>query len=472
MVDAAPGFIAHAMDAVLLVALLVAALLVYWRSIEHFTDEQGEFDFQTDFKLKTEGGCPKTAPPPCTTTACCAAKDLACHPDPNCAVACTDKNPPKCGQVLRQRQRQRTSPEACNRMLHSDCKDDACCAQQVCHNQRDCTGVCDADNPADCWQVYDPKPQRLGKSVPNPPPREPVGDFRDDDAEFDDKAATTVTSDRIFAPFLETWATHPLDRVPTKNFVLAFLLSKGGQLAWNGTDALSSQKALADSIRKRGGRVILSFGGASGTELANDVSSVDELANKYAQAAKEYQCTWLDFDIEGAAVEYRDVNTRRNKALAKVQKMMPDVYVSYTLAVMPTGMLDSAVTLLKDAKAQGVRVGCVNLMTMDYGDSFGGDMGGYAISAAKSARDQLVKLGMSSTKVGITPMIGKNDNGPRPFDLSNAKAVVDFAKATPWVGLVSYWSLGRDNGKKSTLNASSMITQTDYAFAQIFAGYK
>ena len=376
----------------------------------------------------------------------------------------------------------REEPRRCNKKKDKPCRDDACCAGKdlKCHPDPACVSMCDDEGR--CEQVYRPPP---GYVHPTPSPHKKKDRGGGEGAlESSDKAAQALlldegsdlrkpsSTDRIFAPYAESWKTFNLERTPVKNVVLAFLLSKGGKLAFDGSMPLSTMKPLADAVRKRGGRVILSFGGATGTELARDVSSVDTLVARYLEAAKEFGSEWLDFDIEGASVQDTAANTRRNKALAKLQQAVPAMYVSYTLGVMPTGLEEGGLALLRDAKAQGVRVGCVNIMAMDYGDSFGGDMGQYAIQAAKSTRAQLGKLGMASTKVGITPMIGKNDNGPRPFSLEDAQEVVSFAKATPWVGLLAFWALGRDNGRKSGLDDSSMLTQQDWAFSKIFSEYR
>ena len=50
----------------------------------------------------------------------------------------------------------------------------------------------------------------------------------------------------------------------------------------------------------------------------------------------------------------------------------------------------------------------VNIMAMDYGSYYAPngatDMGNYAIASAQSVYTQLVKIGLTETKIGITPM--------------------------------------------------------------------
>ena len=67
-------------------------------------------------------------------------------------------------------------------------------------------------------------------------------------------------------------------------------------------------------------------------------------------------------------------------------------------------------------------VSAVNVMTMNYGTSFGGNMGDYAVRAATAAQSQLKQaLGLSDRAawqgLGVTPMIGVNDVKGETFTL-------------------------------------------------------
>jgi hypothetical protein len=98
-------------------------------------------------------------------------------------------------------------------------------------------------------------------------------------------------------------------------------------------------------------------------------------------------------------------------------------------------------------------------------------MGQAAIDAATNTHNQMVGLGIT-TKIGITPMIGQNNTYGEIFDLGDADQLLAFARATSYVGWVSFWSLGRDNGGcpgQTTASAScSGITQGSYAFTTKF----
>ena len=199
-------------------------------------------------------------------------------------------------------------------------------------------------------------------------------------------------------------------------------------------------------IRAKGGDIRISFGGASGTELALAITDVDVLATAYRKVIDAYDATWLDFDIEGAPTADHASIDRRNAAIAKIQASHPGLKIDYTLAVMPTGLDATGLNILVNAKKHGVVVNAVNLMAMDY-SSEKIDMGDAAISAAKATKTQLDARGISAS-IGLTPMIGVNDTG-EVFTMADATKVVNFATSQPWISFLSFWALGRDNPKQS-----------------------
>jgi hypothetical protein len=128
--------------------------------------------------------------------------------------------------------------------------------------------------------------------------------------------------------------------------------------------------------------------------------------------------------------------------------------VSFTLPVLPSGLTSDGMYVLQSALKYGVKISTVNVMTMDYGDSVApnpsGQMGTYAIDAAQSTFTQLGTLygtTLSTSQrwgmVGITPMIGVNDQSDEVFGFSDAKQLVAFAEQVG-LGEIAMWSLGRD----------------------------
>ncbi|MFE1379333.1 cellulose binding domain-containing protein [Streptomyces sp. NPDC058740] len=293
-----------------------------------------------------------------------------------------------------------------------------------------------------------------------------------------------------YAPYVDT-SLYPaydllatVDQTGVKEFNLAFITS-GGACAplWGGVTDLASDKVAAQigALRARGGDVRVSFGGAAGHELALNCSSSTALAAAYGKVVDQYKLTKVDFDIEGAALPDTAANTRRSQAIAQLQKSHPGLNVSFTLPVMPEGLTQPGVDLLADAKRNGVRVDAVNIMAMDYGPAYSGDMGQYAISAATATQAQIKGvLGLSDAAawkaVAVTPMIGVNDVSSEVFRVDDATQLVDFARSKG-LGWLSMWSSTRDkqcaSGAVNYADATcSSILQQPFAFTKAFAAYK
>lgn len=254
---------------------------------------------------------------------------------------------------------------------------------------------------------------------------------------------------RFAAPYVESWngtsVTNLANTTGHKFWTLAFVISNGScTAAWNGDTPLSSNLYLDDihSLRAMGGDVIVSFGGAAGVELGQACTSVAALQAAYQSVITKYNLTWIDLDIEGAAIADTASIDRRNQAIRALEAANSSLRVSYTLPVNPTGLDGNGTRLLSSAKANGARVDVVNVMAMDYG-SCGIDMGGAATSAASATRNQISGLGMSSS-VGVTPMTDVNDTTCEVFSTANSQTLISFAQANSFVRLLAYWAVDRD----------------------------
>ena len=87
----------------------------------------------------------------------------------------------------------------------------------------------------------------------------------------------------------------------------------------------------------------------------------------------------------------------------------------------------------------------VNIMTMNLGPAATTGMGNLCVQTAQSAISNLKQLSPNS-KLGVTPMIGFNDQSTEIFQLSDAQVIIDFAKSNSDVAYLAFWSLNRDNG--------------------------
>jgi hypothetical protein len=319
-----------------------------------------------------------------------------------------------------------------------------------------------------------PTPSQSATPTPTPTPSQSTGTG----------SGTTATA--RFAPYVDT-SLYPAcdllasaDATGVKNYNLAFITDGGGCTPkWGGVTDLGSDGVANQigALRAKGGDVRVSFGGASGSELATTCSSADALAAAYGKAVDQYKLTKVDFDVEGAALPNAAANTRRAQAIARLQQQHPDLDVSFTLPVLPEGLTQDGVNLLSNAKSNGVRISAVNIMAMDYGASFNGDMGDYAEQAATATQAQIKSvLGLSDSAawkaVAVTPMIGVNDVSAEVFKTDDATQLVNFARAKG-LGWLSMWSAARDQscpgGPKPTADATcSSIAQDKFAFSKAF----
>ncbi|WP_280698794.1 cellulose binding domain-containing protein [Kitasatospora sp. GP82] len=270
-----------------------------------------------------------------------------------------------------------------------------------------------------------------------------------------------------FSPYVDTSLYPPYDLVATakatgvKNFNLAFVVSGGGCTPkWGGVSDLSGDAVAAQigALRAVGGDVRVSLGGANGSELATVCSSAAELAAAYQKAVDAYGLTELDFDIEGGALGDTAANTRRAQAVAQLQRTAAakgrTLDVSFTLPVLPSGLTQDGINLVADARSNGVAIGAVNIMAMDFGDGVApnpnGRMGKYAIDAATATQAQLKSVlglgdGDAWAKVAVTPMIGVNDVATEVFTVADADQLARFA-ASKHLAWLAMWSGTRDKG--------------------------
>ncbi|GFE19756.1 hypothetical protein Sliba_02090 [Streptomyces nigrescens] len=291
-----------------------------------------------------------------------------------------------------------------------------------------------------------------------------------------------------FSPYVDTSLKPSFDLVKAaeetgvKEYNLAFVSPGGGCVPkWGGRQALGANPVArqADELRAQGGDVRISFGGQSGNELARVCGSVDKLVNAYTKVIDAYGLTKADFDIEGPALTDTKANDLRAKAIARLQQRRK-LDVSYTLPVMPSGLNRHAVDVLKSAKKNGARISTVNIMAMDYGTYYDGDMGKYAVAAATATQKQVKGvLGIRDEakawkSVAVTPMIGVNDVKGEVFRPDDAAELKKFAEEKG-LGRLSMWSVTRDKPCPGGANIKAMATCSSIGkktneFVRAFAG--
>lgn len=211
-------------------------------------------------------------------------------------------------------------------------------------------------------------------------------------------------------------------------------------------------------LHHEGGTVAISFGGASGDELATACSDVDKLHEAYGDVLRRYQIDIADFDVEMDDLGLDDANARRADALARLQgERGPEdpLEVWLTLPVTPEGLGPDAADVVAQTLEGDVDLTGVNLMTMSFGSGrqAGESMADTAESAAHAVHGQLktfysdagVELSDEQVwnRIGLTPMIGQNDVPGEVFSMTDAEQLNEFAHEKG-LGRLSFWALNRD----------------------------
>jgi len=278
-------------------------------------------------------------------------------------------------------------------------------------------------------------------------------------------------------PMLNSAATQ----AGLKAFTTAFVIGSGCTPIWGDTLPVTNDPTVSGEIstaESDGAQPIISFGGASGIELAQSCTNLSQLTAAYQSVINTLHVTHIDFDIEGAAIADTTDNATRFQAIKALEAANPSLVVSVTIPVLPTGPVSSGDAFLQQAQSIGARIDIINIMTMDYGSSFdtsGADMGSYAIEAAQDTLAFAKTVWPSTTyaNIGVTPMIGINDDSAEDFTEADARSLVSFAQQNH-LGRLSFWSVDRDQpcaGSANSLSQCSEISQASLDFTRIFAQF-
>ncbi len=263
-----------------------------------------------------------------------------------------------------------------------------------------------------------------------------------------------------------------------KAYTAAFIIGEGCTNIWGDTEPIGHDPFIDPEIAKaksEGASLIISSGGADGFPLPWTCTNENTIVSAYQTVINDYGVSRLDFDIEGAAVADPTSAGRLFTAMKTLQSRNSGLQFSATLPVLPTGLTSDGVNILKAAQKVGVKINIVNIMAMDYNQG-NQNMGTAAINAAKATLAQMksVNSGYTFGNLGITPMIGVNDDGST-FSIANAKAVETFAKSSG-VGRLAFWSVTRDQscGAAAAVAASpscSGVSQSQLAFTSAFVPF-
>ncbi|MFK3616262.1 chitinase [Coxiella burnetii] len=277
-----------------------------------------------------------------------------------------------------------------------------------------------------------------------------------------------------------------------KAFHLAFITADNGcKGTWAGYPVSSAANGFGVPVFKKlkddGASLTVALGGLNGQYLAQACTTLPQLQAAYENIIQIYQPDALDFDVENDMQTNNTQLDRMMQAIKAIQNKYPSLKISFTLPVMPSGLIPSmGLNVLKRAKENGLTQYGVNIMAMDYGPSFTEkSMSQYAIDAATNTFQQLKELYPDQSdetlwhRIEVTPMIGLNDTLPLNFSLQDAQTLKQFAKEKN-LGMLSFCSLTRDHPCNVTYVSNTCSSQNpaigqpnqtvDYEYSLLFMG--
>jgi len=250
---------------------------------------------------------------------------------------------------------------------------------------------------------------------------------------------------------------------PSRHGVLGFIVAGphgGCTPTWGGLSTLDQAATINSWIKQAQiahDQVLVSFGGAKGSDLAVGCADPTELEAAYQTVVDRYNLSAIDLDVEGPASLNATVTARRARAIAALQRggltAGHPLAVWLTLTVSPSGLEQDGVAAIQQMLSAGVHLTGVNVMAFDYGPLDGHSVLSASESALTATAGQLqsvyrsnhIRAGIGGVwhELGATIMEGRTDTAGQVWKLSDARALYGFALAHH-LGRLSEWSLGRD----------------------------
>jgi chitinase len=305
-----------------------------------------------------------------------------------------------------------------------------------------------------------------------------------------------------FAPYVDVTLTPNYQfQLPTNNkarqSVLGFVVSNDSSAcapSWGGVYSLeeANQSLNLDSriaqVRTEGASPIVAFGGQKNTSLQVGCFNQSALTGAFTSVIDRYHLHAIDLDVEGSALNDFAANRRLAVAMARIQASPGHRHLAVWLSVPveTSGLQDNAQSLVATMLRAHVNLAGVDTLSMDFTDTTPNlDMLGAVEASLNSTHAQLSTLfhryGVSLRSkilwnhMGVTVMIGQNNETNQVFTLGNAHGLVSFARRTG-LGRVSFWSLNRDAQCGSSFAESGVLSTTcsgvaepNLGFSKVFA---
>ncbi len=239
-----------------------------------------------------------------------------------------------------------------------------------------------------------------------------------------------------------------------KAFTLAFILNGGGCTpVWDGGASLTSAGPInrINAIRKNGGDVVISVGGASGNKLGNACSSPAALAGAYQRVINAYKLRALDIDLEAGEVPQ---SMKVLQALKITKQKNPNVQLILTLGVGTQGLEGREKNIPGQAAAIGSPVDVWSIMPFDFCGGGKPNMTTLTFSASEGLHRQL-KAALKLTdaqvyaKQGISSMNGKTDCAGENVTVKDFQNMLGYVQQHH-LARFTFWELNRDGNLQYT----------------------
>jgi chitinase len=259
-------------------------------------------------------------------------------------------------------------------------------------------------------------------------------------------------------------------------FILAFILARGRQCApaWKGTDPVSGDRKVAaviGDIRKAGGDVAVSAGGAAGTKLGQACPTAAATAAAYQRVIRAYRLHAFDLDLEDTEIARPGAIARELGAARILKAADPGLSISVTMPGVQAGTDSAGLHLLTEARTLRFVPFTFTLMPFDH--RFAG--GAAQVAALRNFHAQLERTfgwtsGQAYEREGFSGTNGRGGPGEifRPADF---RTVLAFARRAG-LGRFTFWSVNRDRpcAKGKPPLPCSGVSQRPWEFTRITAG--
>lgn len=283
-------------------------------------------------------------------------------------------------------------------------------------------------------------------------------------------------------------------------YFAGFLVARPGgdkKVYWGGFEALgeatTSDYGRADfaKFQATGGKVVLSFGGASNVPFEAEQTDVSAIVATYKGILANYKVSHVDFDFEGAFIHDYAAQDRHIAAVGQLLEDQSGLKISYTLPVdgAPGSLVGfnygGARLLLKLADA-GIEPSLINGMLMEFGQTAPPDAYDCCVNALNGMFAQISATWTSWSaakvwrRIGGCPMFGRHING-KAFTLTNQSQLVDFARHHS-LGALSGWDATRDynqgtlpecdNLNGNDVSRCTYVVQPPFGFSKLIATYQ